>query len=107
MQIRIEVDLFSGRPNPAWSPDDATRHQLQSLLAGARDRVDGQSPALGLGSRGFVITIVDGVGERRYRVFQGTIEFGGQRFRDPGGSIETLIRASLPSTLRAEYADLL
>jgi hypothetical protein len=53
----VELDAFSGRPNPTWTLTDAERTELEGLLTGLpRAEVDAL-PEPGLGYRGFRITI--------------------------------------------------
>lgn len=58
MQATIEVDVFSGKPNPAWQPTDA---QVAELLKKVKTLPETQANALpdNLGYRGFVARIPD------------------------------------------------
>jgi hypothetical protein len=57
--MRVEIDAFSGRPNPSWelSPDEAA--ELARRLADLPN-ANAPAPAPGLGYRGFVITNPEG-----------------------------------------------
>lgn len=59
----VEIDLYSGRPNPSWSLDEAQSAELTKRLD-ALQEVDKGEPAQGLGYRGVIITMRDGVSGR-------------------------------------------
>jgi hypothetical protein len=52
--LEIELDVFSGRPNPRWQPDAATRANIVALLKGDHPAAATPQPP-GLGYRGFVL----------------------------------------------------
>ena len=62
MPITVEVDLFSGRPNPRWPLTEAEARDLAALLAGRSDSSSAPPP---LGYRGFVIHL-----ERPLRIYR-------------------------------------
>lgn len=72
--MKVELDVFSGRPNPSWtlSPEEADglAKRLQSLRS-----VDQAPHEPGLGYRGFMLSS----SEREIRVYQGvlTVQEGG------------------------------
>lgn len=68
--IEVELDIFSGRPNPTWLLDNANGAHLLDLIASS-NRAETGHIANNLGYRGFVIR--DGQ-ERVVRVQHGTIE---------------------------------
>jgi hypothetical protein len=65
--LRIELDIFSGRPNPDWELQEASAAALQSII-------DDASPspttvdAPGLGYRGFIV-----YGREAVRIYRGHI----------------------------------
>ena len=60
--MRVEADLFSGRPNPAWTLDAARADVLADLLrALPSDPVAAGSPPDHLGYRGIVVYEVHSV----------------------------------------------
>jgi hypothetical protein len=73
--LQIEIDVYSGRPNPSFEvsgPDAAELAKLLRDLPRARTAV----PVLGLGYRGFVITSETGLAPGltpQIRVFAGLI----------------------------------
>ena len=52
--LEIELDVFSGRPNPRWVVPAEARDSLLELVASLRE-VGGPMPATGLGYRGFIL----------------------------------------------------
>jgi hypothetical protein len=93
--LAVEVDLFSGRPNPGWvlSPPEAAE-----LLARLRALAPGGEPppAPGLGYRGFLVHRAGPAGARPWlRVRAGAVQaVDGSRpalFRDTAG-VEAWLR---------------
>lgn len=73
--MRIEIDVYSGRPNPTFELSEPLRGELARML---RDlpRAKRPPPEGGLGYRGFVVTTTDSaeVGlPPRIRVFDGLV----------------------------------
>jgi hypothetical protein len=54
----VELDIFSGRPNPTWTLSGEETSQLLALLANLPSKEAGW-PASGLGYRGFVVSFRD------------------------------------------------
>lgn len=52
--LELEVDMFSGRPNPRWVLPMDERDSLLNLIASLREAA-GPMPATGLGYRGFIL----------------------------------------------------
>src|SRR5216684_2250826 len=67
-RVEVELDAFSGLPNPKWElpPDKASA--LLSKIASLSEEIT-EAPAPGLGYRGFVLRS----GERSYRVYRGRV----------------------------------
>lgn len=54
--LDVELDIFSGRPNPHWPLPSNQQGKLQAVF---KSRADVEPPAIpGLGYRGFIITNV-------------------------------------------------
>jgi hypothetical protein len=67
--MRVELDIFSGRPNPSWEIGGADEAELRSLVQDLPSSGAGGSPQLpGLGYRGFVLKLPDPV-----RIFDGRL----------------------------------
>jgi len=74
--MRVEIDIFSGRPNPAWELTEAERTELERRMASLRP-----SPRLPidfpLGYRGFLVHDpgrTEGL-PGQIRVWRGTVTF--------------------------------
>ena len=78
--MEVELDAFSGRPNPRWETTSPLQKKLDSLAEKTNP-----APEPGLGYRGFIIHH----GASKVRVFSGrvTIEQSGksQTYRDTAG----------------------
>ncbi len=105
--VRIELDIYSGRPdNPKLEPTAAEAEQLNALLQNLT-RAPQAPPEPGLGYRGFVITgseaALGGHG-RRLRVFGGHIICEDHRvvFNDAHGA-ESLLKQI---AARSGYAEI-
>ncbi len=111
--MRIEADLFSGRPNPAWEPSAPEAEALAARLAGLEPAAGAGEPFDGLGYRGMVITgIGPGVhpcGELRVANGLATGEGpeGTRAFSDPGRALEAALVAMARTHLPADVHGLL
>jgi hypothetical protein len=96
-EMVVQIDLYSGRPNPRWSLDEAQSAELIRRLD-AMPEVDKGEPAQGLGYRGVIVTMQDGASGRPVtiivsagivleRFYNGTE----RRRRDLGRSLESWI----------------
>lgn len=74
----VELDIFSGRPNPTWKLSGEETSQLLGLL-GNLQSTEARRPEPGLGYRGFVVSFRDST----VRIYGGTVE------RSVGGSSES------------------
>jgi len=90
--MRVELDAFSGRPNPVW---DLTEAQAQELLTRLQNLPkDGGTGRQGLGYRGLIVTADGGNigGFDRVVISDGAVlgERGtqDQRFRDANRDLE-------------------
>lgn len=70
----VELDIFSGRPNPAWTLSGEETRELLGMLENLPS-TNTRSPEAGLGYRGFVVSFQD---QRRrvttVRIHGGTVE---------------------------------
>ncbi|HEX2092151.1 MAG TPA: hypothetical protein VHG28_07095 [Longimicrobiaceae bacterium] len=73
--MRVEADLFSGRPNPAWTLDEAESATFARLFAGLVRTAAPPWLEDGLGYRGLRVTGTDGgIGEcEEVRVLRGHV----------------------------------
>jgi hypothetical protein len=94
----VELDAFSGRPNPTWTLADAERTELKRRLAALPRAPVDAVPDVGLGYRGFRITIPaeGGTAAQQIYVTHGLVRIGapGDRplLRDVHG-LEAWLRA--------------
>ena len=66
-EVEVELDVFSGRPNPRWTLMAGRAEEVAELLRGL-EPADGPEPS-GLGYRGFVLT----GGKAKASVFRGVV----------------------------------
>ena len=95
--MKIELDMFSGRPNPAWEPSAGEQAEITARLLNLPPSPPVMEPD-GLGYRGFVILnpIQQKGMTTRIRIFNGKItieEYNGssESFHD-AQNLETLLQ---------------
>ena len=90
--LKIELDVFSGRPNPTWQLDDAQTMELLALLADLPTAMQRQAEPLGY--RGFLVYRPGLGGEvaAPIRVYAGTVEIDSQPLADVRGAEAWLLR---------------
>ena len=92
--LEVELDIFSGRPNPRWVLPTDERDSLLNMVASLRDTA-GPFPATGLGYRGFILRDSDReilVYRHLVRVKRGADE---NIYRDTAGLEERLAREAM------------
>ena len=95
---RVELDVFSGRPNPTWQLADVDARRLAELVVGLA-RVPGSAPQPpALGYRGFLVALPGG----RYRVWGPHVFAPDDHRADPARTVERFLADRLP----AEHGDL-
>ena len=101
--MRIELDVFSGRPNPRWELDESQSRellQIQERLELSRSE-SAQPPALGY--RGFLYSDASGP----VRAYRGHVKTRDALYADPSLRTEHYLLERLPAqyaTLRARIA---
>ena len=93
----VELDVFSGRPNPRWELDEPHSQrllQIQNQLQ-ASDRVPMEPPALGY--RGFWYSDENG----RVHAYHGYVRSAQAVFADPSFSIERYLLDQVPMEFAA------
>jgi hypothetical protein len=103
---QVEIDIFSGRPNPSIELRGEQALHLKELLAQKRDPVKGYQPGEGLGFRGFVVRL-DPPDGKLYRVAGNVTIEGSDAFSDPRGSVQNYIVSVLPPAMKEMLAPLL
>jgi hypothetical protein len=94
----VELDVFSGRPNPRWELDEQSSQQLRQLEARLTSTSQTAVEPPGLGYRGFVHS--DGGGQ--VRAYRGLVRTPREVLADPSFSVEKFLLDRLP----AEYAEM-
>lgn len=96
-QVLVELDIFSGRPNPRWVVSDQTAQRLYRLCRDLQrtDEPARQPPALGY--RGFIFPL----NGQPVRAWEGRIIAGQIICLDSAREIERLLFDSMPAQLDA------
>lgn len=89
--MRVELDVFSGRPNPVWQLDARAAVALTALHGALAAGAHGRAPP-DLGYRGFAYA-VRGVPCRAYG---GVVQTPSSVLADSGMTIERFLLAQLP-----------
>jgi len=110
--MRVEADLFSGRPNPSFTLDAEQAATLATLLRGLPAGGERREPP-GLGYRGFVIRDTGDAlpGCTALRAFHGTVsaECGAEtrELSDPAQTVERWLLDVARPKLTAEVVDVI
>ena len=100
---RVEIDIFSGRPNPSFELDQAATAQLLQLLDDTQ-RGAGAAPRDGLGFRGFVVRIA---GRPDIRVSGAAVVSGAQELTDASRAVERFLLSRMPDEQKRQFSDVL
>lgn len=103
--IAIELDVFSGRPNPGWTLEAAAGQHLLAMLAALPPAHPVGSRLTGLGFRGFVVRLPDGHGS--LRIIDDRVEQDGFQRDDPAKGVARLLRDSAPPEVRATFGPMM
>lgn len=101
--MEIELDIFSGRPNPVWTLPTSAEHQIIERI---QDLPPAQAPNVqALGYRGFVVRIPSdrATPAKDIRVQLGVVTIGSEHFEDKHGLERWLIN----NAAQQGHADLL
>ena len=101
----IEVDIFSGRPNPSWFLSTPETKTLEKMI-GSLQRAQPRSPVDELGYRGFIITFTRSVSRmKRVVVSRDVVKLDPTDYRnDPNRTVERWLLTKAKSGLkRADY----
>jgi hypothetical protein len=105
--VTIELDIFSGRPNPSWTVRPEDQAKLVTLLRDDLVAKPGSDAAAPLGYRGFMVRIASARGESLIHVFDGSIEFDGKFYRDTERAIEKFIVSTMPPGLKERFKEVM
>jgi hypothetical protein len=92
----VELDVFSGRPNPQWELDEPTANELRRIMGGLTATTNELPVPPGLGYRGFILA--DGSGQSR--VYKGYVTRANGVFADPSFTVERFLLDRLPVELQ-------
>jgi hypothetical protein len=104
--LRIEVDMFSGRPNPTLDVRGDEAQRLQELLAQQRQPLNDVRTPDQLGFRGFIVS-PEGSGGETCRVNGAILLIGDRAYLDPNKDIQNFIVSILPPDVKAMLLPLL
>jgi hypothetical protein len=96
MAIRVEIDVYSGRPNPSFNLSEASEAELVRKL---RDlpHLESIPPEPGLGYRGYIVTATHRVPgfPSSVRIGNGIVVFEGNAYRDVHSAEDWLRQLSI------------
>ena len=92
----VELDAFSGRPNPRWELDDESAATLRRLMSRLSVATETPPEPPGLGYRGFVFACDAG----RTRAYKGYVIRPDIVLADPSSSVERFLLDHLPRELQ-------
>jgi hypothetical protein len=96
--LLVELDIFSGQPNPRFELDEQSSETLRQLLTRLALATERPPEPPGLGYRGFLLT--DDTGQSR--AYKGHVTTPAGVYADPGSSIERFLLGRIPP----EYQEL-
>jgi hypothetical protein len=73
-RIEVELDIFSGMPNPSWTLTDAEGDELARQLS-ALQRTEAGELSGHLGYRGFILRVSGGASMQTIHVQRGLVRF--------------------------------
>jgi hypothetical protein len=102
----VELDLYSGRPNPTWDLSGADTRTLETMLR-SLPTAPPAAPADTLGYRGFVVRFTGSAGSSTtLRVHKGVVQRGtgtsATYLEDSGGRVEAWLLNTGKPTLSSE-----
>lgn len=95
----VELDVFSGKPNPRWELDAPAAQALRQLLSRLKPSSRASAEPPGLGYRGFRIS--DAATE--FHVLRGSVRTADLVYSDPELSIERYLLDQVPHELSAVH----
>jgi hypothetical protein len=108
-RITIELDVFSGRPNPSWElrgiEAETLRRMLDQISHAGRTRGPCTAPALGY--RGLHLNVRAPSMTPTWHVFEDCVDNNGRFFDDSAREIEAYIFRSMPAQLSKDLATIL
>jgi hypothetical protein len=108
-RITVELDIFSGRPNPSWELRGEQAQTLLHMLEGIRRSSAARrfrSPP-DLGYRGLYLRVGAPPQLSTWHVFDGNLEHEGQFFDDSARTVEAYVFRSMPGQLSKDLSAVL
>jgi hypothetical protein len=96
----VEIDLFSGRPNPSFKLDPPATHELLGLLGNLKQSDVKAVRRDGLGFRGFAVSVE---GQPQLYVSGPAVSAGSEQFVDEAQTIERFLLSRIPADLKREF----
>jgi len=106
-RAQVEIDVFSGRPNPTWEFGHQDLAALLNLLEKTRKVKTTADTADGLGFRGFKVSFTSRGTRRELHVNGNSVTDGPQRFSDDQKTIERFLLAKMPPELHDQLVGVL
>ncbi|WP_143278142.1 hypothetical protein [Bradyrhizobium sp. UFLA03-84] len=106
-RAQVEIDIFSGRPNPTWKLGRTDTTALLKLLKKVRKVETAAGGAGELGFRGFKVSFKTGGSGRELRVKGNSVSDGAQHFSDDRRIIEKFLLAKMPRELHVRFLNVL
>jgi hypothetical protein len=97
--VSIEIDIFSGQPNPRIEYYGQEARHLRALLERKRERLNDYRSKADLGFRGFLVRL-EPASMDTYRVVGDTLVKGVDAFHDPHREVQDYIVSVLPRAIR-------
>lgn len=100
----MEIDLFSGRPNPSFELDPQATGELIGLIATMKRSQLTAAPQDGLGFRGFIVSVE---GHPQLHVSGPAVSSGSEQFVDESRTIEKFLLSRIPPEQKRQFQDVL
>ncbi|WP_210180580.1 hypothetical protein [Bradyrhizobium jicamae] len=106
-RAQVEIDVFSGRPNPTWELERTDLSVLLNLLQKLSKVKSAAGAANGLGFRGFKVSFLTRGTQRELYVKGSSVIDGQKRFSDNHKKIEKFLLAKMPPELHDQLVHVL
>lgn len=106
-RAQVEIDIFSGRPNPKWELGRTDLVALLTLLRQTKKVKTRVDTSDGLGFRGFKVSFATRGGQRELYVRGNSVSDGAKRFSDDHKTIEKFLLGKMPPALHDQLGDVL
>ena len=104
-RVEVELDIFSGNPNPIWILSDADGVLFLKKLA-MLPKASAKELSDNLGYRGFIVKVINETGESPVRIQNGTVQLSQNDtnvyYRDQNRDLERWLLNSGKPTIRSD-----